>query len=37
MRGSLASRPPVCIAPEWLFCRSSSWQVLMLWDDENLG
>jgi high-affinity nickel-transport protein len=34
---ALASRPPVCIVPGWLFCRSSSWLVLMLRDDENPG
>jgi hypothetical protein len=34
---ALASRPPVCIVPGWLFCRSSSWRVLMLRDDENPG
>jgi hypothetical protein len=34
---ALASRLPVCIAPWWLFCRSSSWRVLMLRDDEKPG
>ncbi len=34
---AFASRPPVCIAPERLFCRSSGWRVLMLRDDGNRG